>query len=413
MEGSHTSENIAKEIEKVKTDWNLPNCVAVSDNAANEKKAFDILKWVRFGCYGHRINLIVRHSLSESAVSRLIGKGRKLVTFFHQSSSVNDLLMGKQKLLMSNEMPLKLILDVVTRWNSTYTMLERINKLVPAIVATANDAQISKSASTSIQNFSFSFEEQALSEKLVCLLGPFQKATESVSSETNPTLHKVLPILLALDKCIATNDDDPPSVAAVKNTMKRELEKRTQDTDLALLACALNPFTKNLRFLEDSFKTKAQELLEQQCTEVYHELGSCVKIKQELTEEAGPSKAEDCTPDLPPLPALPPDPGESDNGQLVADITEKPSSPKKIKVETTSLPNMDDWLNDVIFVGASSEPADDIIKLEVSRYLGSSILDEEKSLTILQWWKQNQVFYPRLSIVAKKVLMYSSLIHSI
>lgn len=53
---------------------------------------------------------------------------------------------------------------------------------------------------------------------------------------------------------------------------------------------------------------------------------------------------------------------------------------------------MDDWLNGVIFVGASSESAGDIIKLEVSPNLGSSISDEEKSLTILHWWKQNHVF---------------------
>ena len=49
-----------------------------------------------------------------------------------------------------------------------------------AIIATANDPQISKSASTAIKNFSFSFEKQTLTEKFVTLLGPFQKAIESV-----------------------------------------------------------------------------------------------------------------------------------------------------------------------------------------------------------------------------------------
>ena len=52
-----------------------------------------------------------------------------------------------------------------------------------------------------------------------------------MSSESNPTLHKVLPILLALDKCIADSEDDPTSISAVKAKMKLELEKRTQDTD--------------------------------------------------------------------------------------------------------------------------------------------------------------------------------------
>ena len=57
-----------------------------------------------------------------------VGKGRKLVSFFliHHTSNVNDILLEKQ-LLLGDETPLKLIMDVVTRWNSTYSMLERIN----------------------------------------------------------------------------------------------------------------------------------------------------------------------------------------------------------------------------------------------------------------------------------------------
>ena len=56
-----------------KQEWNLPNITAVSDNAANEKKALKLLNWTRFGCYGHRLNLIVKHSLEVNEVSRLLG----------------------------------------------------------------------------------------------------------------------------------------------------------------------------------------------------------------------------------------------------------------------------------------------------------------------------------------------------
>lgn len=63
MEGSHTGENIASHLLEVKQRWKLSSIVAVTDNAANEKRAFDILGWTRLGCYGHRINLIVRRSL--------------------------------------------------------------------------------------------------------------------------------------------------------------------------------------------------------------------------------------------------------------------------------------------------------------------------------------------------------------
>ena len=79
---------------------------------------------------------------------------------------------------------------------------------VPAIVATANDSRVNKAAATSVKNFTFSYEEQIKSEKLVELREPFHNATESVSSESTPTLHKIMPILLAIEKAATVKDDD-------------------------------------------------------------------------------------------------------------------------------------------------------------------------------------------------------------
>lgn len=67
---------------------------------------------------------------------------------------------------------------------------------------------------------------------------------------------------------MSVSDEDPVSITAVKENMEHKLEKRTQDTDLAIFPCALNPFTKNLRFLKDALQTKARELLDQQCLEL-------------------------------------------------------------------------------------------------------------------------------------------------
>ena len=71
------------------------------------------------------MNLVVRNSMSDTNVSRLV-----LVSFFHHTSNVNDILMEKQ-VMLREESPLKLIMDVVTRWNSTLSKFERINKLIP------------------------------------------------------------------------------------------------------------------------------------------------------------------------------------------------------------------------------------------------------------------------------------------
>ena len=86
--GLHTSEAIAAGMQKCKDTW-IPQAdtpMAVTDNAANEKKAFEqTLNWPQFGCYEDRINLVVKKGTSIQEIAKLTGKGRKLVTFFlHQ-----------------------------------------------------------------------------------------------------------------------------------------------------------------------------------------------------------------------------------------------------------------------------------------------------------------------------------------
>lgn len=156
----------------------LPQPIATTDNAANEQKAYEILRWDRYGCYGHRINLVVKHAVDKPEVNRLLGKARKLVTFFHQSSSITDLFKNKQRLLFEgqtqqNLIGHKLIIDVATRWNSTLYMLQRLTEQFPVLMSLVNDPSLSKQASTTLKNCIFSFEEQSLVESIVAILEPF------------------------------------------------------------------------------------------------------------------------------------------------------------------------------------------------------------------------------------------------
>lgn len=41
---------------------------------------------------------------------------------------------------------------------------------------------------------------------------------------------------------------------------------------------------------------------------------------------------------------------------------------------------------------------------EIQRYFGSKNLEKEHNLTVLEWWKENEQFYPRLYPIAKKYL---------
>ena len=178
VDGSHTAENIKESLLTTQQQWGLPTPIGVTDNAANERKAFDLLNWTRFGCYGHRLNLVVKSALAIPEISKIVAKGRKLVTFFHQSSSVNDLLMLKQSVLLPKELVgHKLLADVPTRWNSTYLLLERLLEQTAPLMAVVNDPGCSKSAAATIKSYLYSFEEQTLIEQLVNVLLPFLKAT--------------------------------------------------------------------------------------------------------------------------------------------------------------------------------------------------------------------------------------------
>ena len=425
VEGSHTGENIAQALSEVKVSWSLPNIIAVTDNAANEKKAFEILNWIRFGCYGHRINLVVKNALSSSnEITRVIAKGRKLVTFFHQSTSANDCLLGKQRLLLKEEqVGHKLIMDVPTRWNSTVAMLRRLIEQSPAVLALASDSGdiLSKTAIATIKSFAYSFEEQSLVEKLVDVLTPFERATAIVCADKSPTMHKILPVIMKLGKCIVLSDDDPECIKKMKKKMSDEIIKRCarvdNDEEISLMACILNPLMKQLEFLSQEQRDHAQG----QLTEKALELASTpVQIKTEPLE-----CHERSTPAEPSLPSvsgletdgkhcsadvLPEQSEKVDVNEIISKTDESKlsntnSSPptKKLKVAIKN-EDIDDWLCDVIYVGGSQKSSVEMIHDEISRYTKSEISEEEIQLSILEWWKKNQYLYPRLSILAKKYL---------
>ena len=52
--------------------WKLTNPTCVTNNAANERKAIEILGWERAGCYRHCINLIVKNALEVTEVNKIL-----------------------------------------------------------------------------------------------------------------------------------------------------------------------------------------------------------------------------------------------------------------------------------------------------------------------------------------------------
>lgn len=119
---THTGANIAEVLKSAVSEWGLQKAdcgiAVVTDNVRNMDVAVreaGLAPHVR--CFAHTLNLASQAGLSVPRVSRLLGRIRPIVAFFHRSSTATATLAAKQILLF------KLIIDVTTRWNSSLDMI--------------------------------------------------------------------------------------------------------------------------------------------------------------------------------------------------------------------------------------------------------------------------------------------------
>lgn len=114
---------------------------------------------------------------------------RRIVTFFHSSSTATHILKEKQSALQLPEH--KLIQDVRTRWNSSFDMISRYLEQQPAIFATFHHKDVKKNIKDIV---TLSETEKSEAEELVNILGPLKKMTTILCSEHSPTVSLVHPM---------------------------------------------------------------------------------------------------------------------------------------------------------------------------------------------------------------------------
>lgn len=180
LEESHTLANIKQAMQNLIENWSLQGKVrlVVADNTHNLQNAIKDLQLENFGCFAHTINLVAKSALEVPEVEIFLNKIRSIVNHFRRSTTATEKLTEYQ-IQTKVAQPKKLIIDVSTRWNSTFDMLERLLVMKEPLTTTMD--LIESTTITSLQTISA--DEWLLCNQLYRVLKPLKDVTQDISCE--------------------------------------------------------------------------------------------------------------------------------------------------------------------------------------------------------------------------------------
>ena len=247
LDGDATSNNQEKFFRTTLEDWDIDQSKIVTfttDGASNYVKAAKAIT-ANVHCFAHRLNPVVQDGLSHEQLRYLINKVKLIVSTFKRS----DILMRdlNQKRAADGNKQLKLIQDVITRWNSTFYLIERYNQLCNDISHVLlqhgkRDIDLSDGEILSIK-------------ELIDILRPFEQMTSDISGESYVTISRIIPLVSSMRLILAKKHPNDCVIKEVVGSLIRGIEKRfngIESNKNFAYATLLDPRFKNIDFFSSS-----------------------------------------------------------------------------------------------------------------------------------------------------------------
>ena len=223
MPDDHTAANIQEALSDTLKRWKLDVSKLVgitTDSGANVKAACRLLKWQRLSCFGHNLNLAVEKGLDDLRVQRVLRKCKSVVATFSRSwKKQRDLAVSQEQKGLPQH---KLKLNVVTRWGSSYEMVERMIEQMEAVrIVLASDRQTS--------HLIPSWQDCDILDAISTALKSLKEMTDALSGEKCVTVSGVLPLLKHITSKILVEKDDDTNLT---KEIKQRIKLRYADQDL-------------------------------------------------------------------------------------------------------------------------------------------------------------------------------------
>lgn len=404
---NHKGETLGKAVEMCLLDWGIDKILTITvDNAASNSGLISFIqkktkhrkatvlghKYLHVRCSAHILNLIVREGLVE--MDETIVKVRKSVKYVRSSPQRQNtfkLCAEKEKVEVQNQ----LCLDVPTRWNYTYIMLEKAEKYQKAFERLEEDdpnflrtiREESKEEGNDRHEVAWGMDDVDWEKIRIFskFLKIFYDATLRFSGASYVTSNSFFLELMSIHDTIELeHEKDSYLLRTMSDYMKNKFEKYWGNFDnmnhLLYVGLVLDPRYK-LRYLEYCFGTLYER---QKAVDMVGKVKAVLEdlykfYSQNQVGSSGASAAAQAQ-------------GQNPSGLMEGD---------DYNVVDAKAIRMMGFRKHLKGIDSSN------IKSEVDKYLLESCEDFDDNFDILAWWKVNSPRYRVLSRVARHVLAIS------